>query len=137
MRNVIVELGGVAYTIHELPSRKSTAWRKKLEKPFSGLVSLLENGPDTDIDNLQDLATLIRSVSGLLIGSMDTIVDLLFEYSPPLKKSRKKIENEIYDSEIIEAFVKVLGLAFPFGGLVSTVRNLMSLGSTSKPTEQS
>jgi len=137
MRSIVVQLGGVAYTIEELPTRKNAEWRKKLDAPFSELANLLENGPDADITNLQDLAGLVRSLSGMFIGSMDTLIDLLFDYSPPLKKARKKIENSIYDSEILEAFTKVLGLAYPFGGLVGKLGGLMSLGSKSEPTEQS
>lgn len=136
MRTVEVTLAGKTYTITELPSRKNAAWRKKLEKPFRELAKMLESAPETDISNLADIAGLVRSLSSMLVDSVDVIVELLFDYSPELRADRKRIEEEAYDSEILAAFTAVLSLAFPFGSLASKLQGLAMLGSASGATMQ-
>ena len=127
-KSVTVTLDGKPYTITEKRSRDNAAWRKQLEGPFQELAGLLESAPGADLTDGQSLATLVRSVSGMLLGSIDTVTGLLAEYDPSLPL------DDAYDSEILEAFTEVLGLAYPFGSLLARVRQL---GSLAKPTAQS
>jgi hypothetical protein len=75
---------------------------------------------------MQSLANVVRSVSGLLLTSIDTVKDLLASYAPSLPL------EDAYDSEIMDAFTEVLGLAYPFGSLLKKVRGL-----SGQPTRQS
>ena len=127
-KTVTVTLDGKPYTITEKRSRDNAAWRVKLEGPFQDLAGLLESAPGTDLTDGQSLAGLVRSVSGMLLGSIETVTGLLAEYDPALPL------EDAYDSEKLEAFSAVLGLAYPFGSLLPRLR---ALGSLAKPTKQS
>ncbi|NIS82591.1 MAG: hypothetical protein GTO14_20865, partial [Anaerolineales bacterium] len=119
-KSVTVTLNETEYTITELRSRQNAEWRKKLEGPFSELVSLLQDAPETELTDMQALANLVRSVSGLLLHSIDTVKALLAEYAPHLPL------DDAYDSEILDAFTEVLSLAYPFGRLIAKARQLGS-----------
>jgi hypothetical protein len=125
-KQITITLDGEQYTITEKRSRDNAKWRQELGGPFAQLVDLLEAGPDVELTDMQSLANVVRSVSGLLLTSIDTVKALLASYAPTLP-----LENA-YDSEIMAAFTEVLGLAFPFGSLVKKIRGL-----SGPPTRQS
>jgi hypothetical protein len=137
MRTVSVTLGGQAYEIRELKSRRNAEWRQRLKEPFDALASALEQAPGTDVGDTQSVAGVVRQFASLLFNSIDTISGLLFEYSPELQTDRERILEEAYDSEIFDAFVAVLGLAYPFGSLAGKLRDLAVPGSRSRPTGRS
>ncbi len=113
MRSVEVTLGGKPYKVTELPTRQNAAWRKELQSHFGALAALLSNAPSTKLADLADVGTLLTALSGQLIGSIETITDLVLAYMPGV--DGKKLGEAAYDSEILEAFAKILTLAFPFG----------------------
>lgn len=117
-----IRLNEVEYTITERRSRENAAWRARLEEPFKELADLLETAPDVEITNMQSLASLVRSVSGMLLHSIDTVKALLVDYAPELAN----VMDDAYDSEILDAFTEVLSLAYPFGSLI---KRLADLGS--------
>lgn len=118
-KTATVTLDGTEYTITELRPKANAAWRARLREPFSELAALLESGPDTEITDLASLANVVRSVSGLLFESIDTLTALLAEYAPDLPL------DDAYESEQLEAFTEVLSLAFPFGALAARIRGLL------------
>jgi len=136
MRSVDIELGGKTYTVRELPSRKSKAWRGELETPLRGLLGstseLLGAKLSTDA-----ILPLLGAATDTALGSIDTIFDLVCRYSPDIDKDRERILDEAYDSEITDAFREVLGLAYPFGRLGQMVTGLIRLGSKQPATEPS
>lgn len=121
MRTAIVTLGGVQYTLNELPSRRAAEWRKSVQEKLGDVSALIESAPGTDISSGAALASLVRSVGSTLIGSTDTVIELLFGYAPALAADRERIEAECYDSELLSAFIEVVKLAYPFGQLASLV----------------
>jgi len=129
-RKVTIELDGEAYEVVELRSRENADWRRKLEEPFSELAEKLEGAPDVELTDLAGVAGLVRSVGGTLLQSIDLVKGLVIAYAPALDEA---VENA-YDSEILEAFGKILELAYPFGGLI---RRLKELGSQSGRTTRS
>ena len=129
-RKVTIELDGEAYEVVELRSRENADWRRKLEEPFSELAEKLEGAPDVELTDLAGMAGLVRSVGGTLLQSIDLVKGLVIAYAPALDEA---VENA-YDSEILEAFGKILELAYPFGGLI---RRLKELGSQSGRTTRS
>ena len=118
-KTVTVTLDGKEHTITELRPKENAAWRAKLREPFAELVNLLERGPDAEITDLESLANVVRSVSGLLFESIDTLTALLADYAPALPL------EDAYESEQLEAFTEVLSLAFPFGSLANKMRGWM------------
>ena len=127
-KTVKVFLDGTEYTITEKRSRDNAAWRKSLEGPFQDLAGLLESAPGTDLTDGQSLANLVRSVSGMLLGSIETVTGLLAEYAPDLPLL------DAYDSEILEAFTEVLGLAYPFGSILAKLRTVGSQVKAIQPS---
>lgn len=76
-----------------------------------------------ELTNLGSIADLMDKIGGLLAGSIDTVADMLFDFSPALAEDRERIEAEGYDDEIIAAFVEVLKLLYPFGQLATLFPN--------------
>ena len=128
-RSVKVALGGQEFEVAELKSRQNRAWREKLESHFEELAQVLENAPSTELNDPGAAAHMVRTLAGKLIHSVDLIGELVVAYAPQLESAL----DEGYDSEVIEAFTAILGLAYPFG---STIQKLArQIGPTNKPTE--
>lgn len=118
MRTVTVTLGGQQYTIAELQSRPNSEWRKRLDKEFGEVAKLLSTGSKLELST-DAIAGLLDFVRSTLLGSIDTITELLFAYAPALAADKPRILGESYDSEITDAFIEVLKLAYPFGPLIT------------------
>jgi len=134
MRSASLTLGGREYHISELPSRKNAEWRKRLAGPFGELAGLLESSGDTELTPA-NIGAILRSISGIFLQSADTLVELLFAYSPELAKDRKHIQENAYDSEIMDAFIEVLKLAYPFGALIERLGRLASGSATARTSQ--
>lgn len=114
-------LGGRSYTVSALPIGPSKAWRESLAIPFGDLAKALTESQTVQIHQFADIASLVQRLSGVLLGSVDQMLDLLFAYSPALSKDRAWIEANAFDEEALHAFQEVLKLAFPFGVLLELV----------------
>jgi len=125
-RTATIILADTEYLVTELKSRQNRAWRGQLEGHFQELATVLESAPDTELNDTQAVANLVRTVSGKLLHSVDLITELVVAYDPQLETAI----DDAYDSEILDAFVAILGLAYPFG---STIQRLVSqIGSLNK-----
>ena len=120
MRTTKVILGEQTYIIEELRSRDNAKWRALLEGHFDVLAGLLEGVPGMDITDGQSLAGLVRGVGGTLIQSVDLLYTLVIAYAPQLEQPLE----DAYDSEMLDVFVKILGLAYPFGSVLETLGTL-------------
>jgi hypothetical protein len=135
MRTETITLGEKQYTLTELPLRKARAFRERIKEQFGSLVTLFENAPSTDITNTTQVAGLMRLLSDALLGSVDTLLDLLYEYSPSLAADKEAIEENAVGSEVVDAFIAAMGLSFPFFGgergnkLINTIQQLGSKSS--------
>lgn len=132
---ILVSLADRTYTVKKLPMKGNKRWRKKLEGPFADLAGILGNMDDlelmsdvTQVDaktgekvktgttvNFTSISGVVGSFSRVLLGSIDLLMDLLFEYSPELAADREYIEENAFDEEALAALVGVLKLAYPFG----------------------
>lgn len=131
MRHATLTLGGQEYTINELPTKRNEAWRKEVMAQLTGVADLIQGAPATTMD-ASGIGGILRAVSETVVGSVSILTGLLFAYSPELAADRERIEAECYDSELMDALVVVLGLAFPFG---SVIGRLMALsGQTTRQT---
>ena len=137
MQNEVITLGEREYTLTELPLRKASAFRKELRSIFSEIVDLLEGGPKTELSDGMAVANLIRSVSDTVLNSVDTAMDLVFTYSEDVAADREYVEDNAVGSQVVDAFLAVLLLSFPF--LVSErgrklTQGLAALGSNTNRT---
>jgi len=123
-RQIKVTLGGREYTLESLPIRQSKVWRDKLAVPFAMLSQAIQTAGvvELTVAQLPDISRLVRQFSGVLLGSVDTMLDLLFEYSSALRDDRDWIEENAYDEEALNAFTEALKLAYPLGQLLQTIR---------------
>lgn len=121
-QQITVSLGGKQYTIEKLPIRQSKQWRGRLAEPFGEIATALESASVVEVDQLGDIAGLVRRASGVLLGSVDKMLDLLFAYSTALANDREYIEENAYDDEALAAFTEVLKLAYPLDQLMLAIR---------------
>lgn len=124
-KEITVVLGGRNYTVAALPIAQAKVWREALAIPFGTLASVLTSANTVELNQLDDIAILVTKFSGVLLGSVDLMLGLLFSYSEALRKDREWIEKNAYDEEALVAFGEVLKLAFPFGVLLEAVTGRM------------
>jgi hypothetical protein len=145
MKQITVELAGKEYAISPLPIRKAREWRKQFEEiiaDISELLSTVGEYVDVEFENTQAMVSTIGSlvsgnlskVAGYLLGSADIMAEAIFTYSDELAKDRERIEDEAFDDELVQVFLAILKLAFPFGG---AVEGLIKLGQEPPETPQS
>lgn len=76
------------------------------------------------------LINLLARANNLVADVLDQALDLVVSYSPSLMADRDYILTEVYDSQIVDALVEVLQLAYPFGSLVSQLGKMGRLPGT-------
>lgn len=124
-KEIRIVLGGRDFTVSALPIAQSKAWRESLAMPFGELANALTAANTVEVNQFADIASLVRQMSGVLLGSVDLMLDLMFLYSPALSEQRDWIEQNAFDEEALYAFAEVLKLAFPFGVLLEVVTGRM------------
>lgn len=134
MKQIEIVLGGKAYTVAELPLRKNAAWRQQVGALVGEVAGLVE-ATQIDLNSTADLIGVVNQVRNVLVAAPDQLTALLFDYSPTLAADRERIEAEVYESELLSAFVEVLKLAFPFGEILSWASGLAP--TVSAPTSTS
>lgn len=135
-KEIIVKFGGRDFTVSALPIGPSKKWRDEVAGPFQELAVILKAANTVELNKLGDLSDVIQALSGTLLGAVDTMLDLLFSYSPALGKERAWIEENAYDEEALAAFAEVLKLAFPFGVLLEVVLGpTVSKTSSNSPSQ--
>ena len=137
MRTETIIIGGQAFTVRELPTRKNSAFRAKVAESFSPLATALESGPrflakfdgmNTELNGAfaSTLLELMQSAGGILLKSPDMLRSLVYEYAPEIAAQAEAIEDEAYDSEYLKAFTQILGLAYPFGSLATMLQQTIA-----------
>lgn len=147
MKTATITLGDQDFTINELPTRKNAAWRARLGEVLGPVVEIIEKTPTIGLPqnwgdvsenpgNTTALIGMVRQIADLLVGGLDDVLTLVLEYSPELEKQADWIKDNAYDSEILAAFTKILGLAYPFGAVVNSLRQLETIGQNQRPISQ-
>lgn len=82
------------------------------------------------------LISLLARANNLVSGVLDEALELVVSYSPSLTADRDYILSEVYDSQIVDALVEVLQLAYPFGSLINQLGKMGKLkGTGSAPSK--
>lgn len=76
------------------------------------------------------LISLLARANNLVSGVLDEALELVVSYSPSLTADRDYILTEVYDSQIVDALVEVLQLAYPFGSLINQLGKMGKLKGT-------
>ena len=129
MRGTTVTLGGKTYEVQTLPIRAAREWRDKFQKPFQEIATALSGMDNIELSSGKSVSELINVLRETLLHSPDTILEMLYAYSPIIAADKERIEAEAFDDEVMAALVGVLKLAYPFGSLLNLIP-----GPVNKPT---
>lgn len=125
MQTVTVTLGGREFQLRPLNIKKARAWREALRAPFNTVLHTLDvltGAEKVEINNYAALKDLLQPAVELVLNSTDTLLDLLFDYSPDLRAEQAWIEENATDEDAITALAEVVKLAYPFGSLLKVFR---------------
>jgi len=137
-RTVTVKLGAKRYVVTELPRGENRHWLKRIQKLVGDLTGQVQGLGGMELNNWDDLKGVAGDLwkSAATLASTDTMLELMYDYSPVLRSEKTEIEesDDLYDSEITEAFIQVVGLATPFGQLWTQAASLISRGANTNTT---
>ena len=105
-----VTIDGKPYTVTELKPRANAQWRAQFDAQFGPLLRELPGLADLKLDSAADLGALLDRLWPVLMEKADQVWALCCQYDPAFENG--------YESEAVDAFKDVLGLAFPFGSLI-------------------
>lgn len=129
-RVVRITLGGVEYALPTLPIAGNKRWKSQLDARLTGLVEAASAGGD-------DLEAILAALS----TQVDDLIELLLSYDtsgvlPP----RERLEETVYEDELLAAVQEVWRAANPLVGMAVTAAVVMaglpdngSSGRTSSP----
>ena len=129
MRSVVVSLGGKPYEVRALSLRAAREWREKFQQPFRAMANALSGMESIELTSGKAVADLLNVLQETLLRSPDTILEMLYAYSPEIRADKERVEIEAFDDEVIAALVEVLKLVYPFGSILNLIP-----GPASKPT---
>jgi len=132
MRTVTVMLGRKSYEVQALSIRAAREWREQFQQPFQAMATALNGIENIALTNGRSISELLNVLQATLLRSPDTILSMLYAYSPVILADKERIESEAFDDEVITAMIEVLKLAYPFGSILKVIP-----GPVSKPTSTS
>ena len=112
---VSIRLGGETYDVKPLTLLKSSAWRKQ----FVGVINEITQNTTVNVSTSQDLS---NGLMVLLFTFPERVQELLFAYSPELESKKEHITEHATDEEMVVAMSRIMVVAFPFIGLLTTMR---------------
>jgi len=118
IRTVRGLLGEREYTIREAGFAASKVWKKRLMAEVKPLFNTFSDAPNMTFETPADLMNLFPLVESIFVDGIETIFDLLLEYSPALKEDREYIEANATDHQIVSLFREVILLS-DFLGLIA------------------
>ena len=101
---IVVILGGKEFEIAPLVIRDARIWRAKVIKLIAPVPQLVS----TTIDTPDDFS---KHLTEMLVSIPDQVIDVFFEYAKDL--DREEIEDIATDTEMAQAFLEVIKVAFP------------------------
>ena len=105
-----VIIDGKPYCLVELKPRANAEWRRAFDAQFGALLHELPGLVDLSLDSAADLIAVLERLWPVLLEKADQVWALCCQYDPAFENG--------YESEAVDAFKDVLGLAFPFGSLI-------------------
>ncbi len=133
-----ITLGDREYQLKEKPVRKAEAYLALVKVEFADIIALIEGAPDTETSDKKEVASLMRAFSNVLFGSVGKTLDLLVQYDEALMRDREYIEENALGSQVVDGFIAVLMLVFPFFGsarIGRAINMIQAVGSKSKSTK--
>ena len=132
MRNIDIKLGNKSYLLRELPIRQNRIWRERFNPFMAEASAAIEamSGKD-DVEAVKSITTGLIDV---LSTRIDEVVELVFLYSEKLEAERELIETTATEREMLDAFIKIIGVAYPIDFLAEKMACLWKIGLQQPPT---
>lgn len=141
--DVMVVLGERKYTVKALPVGASKRWREAFAQEIEGLLGAVQYAGEAmskQIGSGGELGQLVAGLGGALassvgptlLGAPDRMLLMVYAYAPQIGADHEYIEEQAYDEQVMAAFVEVVKLAYPFGGLLALVRTGQASQATKK-----
>jgi hypothetical protein len=132
-RKFTVELAGTEQVIEELPTRKQELWRQKVfDSDLQELFVTFQRFGTLDTTSLQLNKNMVDLIQPIFQKGPQRIAELIHDYCPKL--SLDYLLDECYEPELINAFIIVVRLAFPFESLMEQFKKLNLNGPSTQPT---
>ncbi|MCB8942541.1 MAG: hypothetical protein H6658_02075 [Ardenticatenaceae bacterium] len=132
MKFIKLTIGEKTYTVNELPRKKNAAWREAFQNEFVEIASFIQGLAGIEVSSGEVIANIVEQVAVQVNGAIDRMADLLISYSPEMTADRSYIDENAYDSQILDGFTAVLGLAYPFGSLMKQLQTLVATGRSTR-----
>ena len=134
----LVTLGGREYVLKPLPLRPAREWRAQFSRLAEMVISAMRHATTAQLSSPDDLASLAAEVAPKLLGLVDELIEMMFAYSPELRAERDWLEENATEEEAMAVVIRITAIAFPFGGVVPTLRQIgrgvSGMKSNSTPT---
>lgn len=130
---VDLKLGHKSYLVRELAIRPNRAWREKAQ-PIMDFVNQAVSTLREDATDGEIVKTLTSKLINLLVDRIDEIIDLVFAYSEQLEAERETIETTATETQMLEAFIQIMGVAYPIGFLAKKATEMYKVGSALQQT---
>lgn len=135
MEPIEVMLGERQFVIEEPSINGGERWRKLLGEPLDDVVEMV-SALDADLESIADVQAVLPRVRSLLMGSVKQIAELVCAYDEGFTAEAGYILDNATGSQVMEAFVVMLKMAFPFGEALRELLR-MSRGPAAAPTSMS
>lgn len=132
MEPIEVELGGRLFEVVEPSINGGERWREMLSGPLDDIVEIVTS-LDAEIESIADAQALIPRVKTLLMGSIKMVADLVCAWDKEFESESEYIMEHATGSQVMEVFVVMIKVAFPFGEALGGLMEL-SRGLPSAPT---
>ena len=130
-----VVLGGRTYSLARLELRQAAAMRKKINQQVEPIMELAQRAPGIEIKDVEQVGSVLAGLRQVLFNSIETLFDLLCEYSPEIGRDREWLLDHAYDEEVIEAALVMVKQLFPFGKAGRMLSGLAeNMTSTNSPS---
>ncbi len=128
MEQVKIHIAGEDRDVAELPRRKNAAWRERLQKELGPVMDFLETTESLDIQSVDQAVPILREALTGVNQGLDIALELIVNYMKADKPAADKIREDAFDSEILEALIQILSLAYPFGSVRPAMEQLIAIG---------
>lgn len=114
---ITVVLGGKEHKVKLLVIKDSRQWRAEV-------VKLLATLPQYITVTTDDPEAFGGAMNAMISSMPDTVIDLFFKYAKDL--NQEEMEAVASDAEVAAAFEKVVSVAFPLVGSLTTLTEKLS-----------
>jgi len=123
MDEITITLGSREFILSEPSIKAGRAWREALNEQLEGVVGIV-GALDTETDNTGALKDALPQIKNFLMESIDIVVDLVCAFDKSFEKEREFIEDNATATQVFDALMAMIKVAFPFGAAMDRITRL-------------